>query len=144
MGSRTTSRSSLESATRQCAACHAKIDPLGFALENYDGSGFYREKESSRGHVNPHSQDPDVDPSGELPDGRSFTGIEELKQILLKEEDNFLDCLSEKLLVYALGRGLAYTDLATVEDLRARLKKNAYHLRGLITNIVKTKAFQSK
>ncbi len=137
-------RLAIHRATPACAACHAKIDPLGFALENYDGSGFYREKESSRDHLISHSQDPDVDPSGELPDGRSFTGVEELKQILLKEEDKFLDCLSEKLFVYALGRGLAYTDHTTIEDLRATLKQNNYHLRGLITSIVKTNAFQSK
>jgi hypothetical protein len=92
----------------------------------------------------PHPQDPDVDPSGELPDGRSFTGVEELKQIMLEEEDKFLNCLSEKLLVYALGRGLGYADRATVEELSELLKRNDYHLRGLITNIVKTKAFQTK
>ncbi|MGZ0167625.1 MAG: DUF1592 domain-containing protein [Planctomycetales bacterium] len=137
-------RLALHRSTPACAACHAKIDPLGFALENYDGSGFYREKESSRDHVVPHPQDPDVDPSGELPDGRSFTGVEELKQIMLEEEDKFLNCLSEKLLVYALGRGLGYADRATVEELSELLKRNDYHLRGLITNIVKTKAFQTK
>ncbi|MFT4557021.1 MAG: hypothetical protein ACI92S_002378, partial [Planctomycetaceae bacterium] len=137
-------RLALHRSTPACAACHAKIDPLGFALENYDGSGFYREKQSSRDHVVPHPQDPDVDPSGELPDGRSFTGVEELKQIMLEEEDKFLNCLSEKLLVYALGRGLGYADRATVEELSELLKRNDYHLRGLITNIVKTKAFQTK
>jgi mono/diheme cytochrome c family protein len=126
------------------AACHAKIDPLGFALEHYDASGLYRTKESSRSHLNPHPQDPDVDARGELPDGRKFTGVEELKRLLLKEEDKFLDCLSKKLFVYAVGRGLTYTDRDTIEQLRESLKSDNYHLRGLITNIVKTKAFQSK
>ena len=127
-----------------CAACHAKIDPLGFALENYDASGFYRTKESSRNHLNPHPQDPNVDATGKLPDGRTFNGVDELQVILLKEEDRFLDCLSEKLLIYALGRGLTYADRDTVEQLRQSLKSNGYHLRGLITDIVHTKAFQTK
>lgn len=137
-------RLALHRSTPACAACHAKIDPLGFALENYDGSGFYRQKQSSRDHVVPHPQDPDVDASGELPDSRSFTGVEELKRILLKEEDKFLDCLSEKMLVYALGRGLDYSDRATVQQLRETIKANDYHLRGLITDIVKTSTFQTK
>jgi len=127
-----------------CAACHAKIDPLGFALENYDASGFYRTQESSRSHFNPHVRDPKVDASGELPDGRTFTSIEELKTILLQDEDKFLNCLCEKMLIYALGRGLDYGDRETVKRLRQSVKTNDYHLRGLMTNIVKTKAFQSK
>lgn len=79
-----------------------------------------------------------------MPDGCSFTGVAELKQILMKEEDKFLNCLSEKLLIYALGRGLGYADRATVEELSESLKRNDYHLRGLITGIVKTKVFQTK
>ncbi|MFT5326701.1 MAG: hypothetical protein ACI8P0_004583, partial [Planctomycetaceae bacterium] len=71
-------------------------------------------------------------------------GVAELKQILMKEEDKFLNCLSEKLLIYALGRGLGYADRATVEELSESLKRNDYHLRGLITGIVKTKVFQTK
>ena len=67
-------RLALHRSVPACAACHAKIDPLGFALENYDASGFYREIQSSRGHINPHPQDPKVDARGELPDGRSFNG----------------------------------------------------------------------
>lgn len=127
-----------------CAACHAKIDPLGFALEHYDASGLFREKESSRNQLNPHPKDPLVDATGELPDGRQFDGVEELQQILLTEEEKFLDCLSEKLFTYALGRGLEYSDRATVTQLRESLQQNDYHLRGLITEIVKTKAFQTK
>jgi mono/diheme cytochrome c family protein len=127
-----------------CAACHAKIDPLGFALEHYDASGLYRVQESSRGQISPHPQDPAVDASGQLPDGRSFNGIAALQQILLQEEEKFLDCLSEKLLVYALGRGLNYADRATVIQLRQSLQKNDYHLRGLIKTIVKTQSFRTK
>jgi hypothetical protein len=127
-----------------CAACHAKIDPLGFALENYDASGLYRTKESSKNQLNPHPRDPDVNALGKLPDGNTFTGAKELKQLLLKDEDRFLDCLSEKLLIYALGRGLNYADRDTVRQLRQSLKSSNYQLRGLITDIVRTDAFQAK
>ncbi|MGE3808616.1 MAG: DUF1592 domain-containing protein, partial [Gemmataceae bacterium] len=89
-----------------CAACHAKIDPLGFALENYDASGLFRVQESSRFQFNPHVRDPKIDASGTLPDGRSFKNVRELNQLLLQDEDRFLNCLCEKLVVYALGRGL--------------------------------------
>jgi hypothetical protein len=127
-----------------CAACHAKIDPLGFALENYDASGFYRTVEASGSELSPSPKDPKVDARGELPDGRSFTGVEELKGILLKEDDKFVNCLSQKLLVYALGRGLNFSDRKTVLQLRESLKENGDHLRGLITGIVQSKAFQTK
>jgi mono/diheme cytochrome c family protein len=127
-----------------CAACHAKIDPLGFALENYDASGFYRTQESSRSQINPHPRDPPVDVSGRLPDGREFEGADQLKQILLADEDKFLTCLCGKLLTYALGRGLQYQDRAVVKQLRDSLKNDGYHLRGLITKIVQTQVFQTK
>lgn len=137
-------RLALHRSVPACAACHAKIDPLGFALENFDGSGMYRERESSRSQLHPHPQDPPVDSRGTLPNGREFKGVLELKKILLAEEDKFLGCLAEKMLVYALGRGLNYADRETVARLRESMKKKDDHLRGLITSIVKTKAFQTK
>ena len=137
-------RLALHRSTPACAACHAKIDPLGFALENYDASGLYRTVLSSRGHLNPHPQDPKVDANAVLPDGSRVNGVDELKKILLQQDDKFLDCLAEKMLIYALGRGLSYVDLPTVVALRESMKKNGRRLRGLITDIVKTKAFQSK
>ncbi|QDU92810.1 DUF1592 domain-containing protein [Lignipirellula cremea] len=137
-------RLAIHRSTPSCAACHAKIDPLGFALEHYDASGLFREQEASRTQLNPHVKDPLVDARGELPDGRSFNGVVELQQILLAEEEKLLDCLSEKMLVYALGRGLDYADRATVQELRESLQQNDYHLRGLITKIVQTQAFQTK
>jgi hypothetical protein len=73
-----------------------------------------------------------IDASGELPNGRRFNGVAELQQLVLEKEEKFLDCLSEKLLVYALGRGLEYADQATVTQLRQSLQQNDYHLRGLI------------
>lgn len=127
-----------------CAACHAKIDPLGFALENYDASGRYRTQESSRSQFDPHVRDPKIDASGELPDGRTFQNVRELNQLLLQDEDRFLNCLCEKLLVYALGRGLEYSDRETVDQLRQSIKRDDYRLSGLFANIIKTEAFQTK
>ncbi len=137
-------RLAIHRSVASCAACHAKIDPLGFALENYDASGRFRTQESSRSQIYPHPRDPKIDASGMLPDGRSFKDVRELNQRLLKNEDRFLKCLCEKLLVYALGRGLEYADRDLVERLRQSLKGDGYRLRGLIANIVKTEAFQTK
>ncbi|HEY8506456.1 MAG TPA: DUF1592 domain-containing protein [Gemmataceae bacterium] len=127
-----------------CAACHNKIDPLGFALENYDAVGRWREREGfgPRGRVNPN--DPPIDASGKLPDGRSFVGVGGLKKLLLEDEDRFLDCLTGKMLTYALGRGVEPTDRELVRELREGMKRDGYTLRGLIKGIVRSDAFRMK
>jgi cytochrome c553 len=127
-----------------CAACHAKIDPLGFALENYDASGHFRRQESSRSQIDPYPRDPAIDAHGELPNGRTFQNVRELNRLLLQDEDRFLNCLCEKLLVYALGRGLEFADRDTVRHLGQSVKRDDYRLRGLIANIIKTEAFRTK
>ena len=83
-----------------CAVCHNRLDPLGFGLENYDGLGAWRDKDA--GHV--------VDASGTLPSGESFRGPGELKAILKSRPREFARCLTEKMLTYALGRGLEESD----------------------------------
>src|SRR5262249_55589344 len=77
-----------------CATCHQKMDPLGFGLENFDAVGAWRTRDGNF----------DIDPSGVLPDGRSFSGPAELKKILLAQKDQFARCLVEKMLTYGLGR----------------------------------------
>jgi hypothetical protein len=94
------------------------------------------------GRVN--SNDPDVDASAQLPDGPTFTGIRGLQEVLLKDEDRFLNCLIEKVMIYSLGRGLDYTDRPLREQLRTNLKANGYTLRGLIQDIVVSEAFLRK
>ncbi len=130
----------------QCASCHAKIDPLGFALENYNAIGRWRDKEGFgyKGRVG--RNDPDVDASGELPDGRAFRGIDDFKAIMKSSPytDLFCKCLTEKLLTYALGRGLGFADRPTVQTLIAQLKKNDYRLADLIVGIVQSESFRSK
>src|SRR5581483_10916153 len=78
-----------------CASCHARMDPIGFAFENYDAIGSFRQKDGQF----------DIDPSGVLPDGRKFQGPAELKTILKEKQELFARSLAEKMLTYALGRG---------------------------------------
>src|SRR6202007_2143304 len=82
-----------------CATCHGQMDPLGFALENYDAIGRWRTIDES---------DRAIDASGVLPDGHRFNGPEELRAILLERRQEFVATVTEKLLTYALGRGLTY------------------------------------
>ena len=93
----------------QCASCHQQMDPLGFALENYDAIGRFRTTDG----------DFPVDPSGELIGGRKFADVKELKQLLKSTgATKFARCLVENMLTYALGRGLEAYDYCTVDDIR--------------------------
>ncbi len=115
-----------------CANCHAKMDAIGFAFENYDAVGAFRTKDEGLA----------IDPSGKLPDGQSFKGAAELKQILKGKKDLFSRCLTEKMLTYALGRGVEYYDRPTVERVNAALAKNDYRFSVLVTEIVKSDPFR--
>jgi hypothetical protein len=120
-----------------CATCHARMDPLGFGLENFDAIGNWRTKEEGRGQIA-------IDSSGELPDGRTFKGVGELKAILLTQKEAFAECLADKMLTYALGRGLTRTDHPTVESVAQDLSKNDYHFSSLVLGIVKSVPFQMR
>ncbi len=121
-------------ANPDCAVCHNRMDPLGFGLENYDGIGGWRTKDGAF----------DIDPSGELPGGLAFAGPQELKQILKARQDDFIRCLAEKMLTYALGRGVEYSDRCTVEDLVRAVQDNDYKFSSLILAIVHSDAFQKR
>lgn len=114
-----------------CASCHAKMDPLGFALENYNAIGAYRDKDGEY----------PIDPSGQLTDGTEFSGAEGLKQILRQRADAFSQCLVEKMMTYALGRGLEYYDGPSVDKIVAALAKNDYKFSVLVTEIVRSEPF---
>ena len=112
-----------------CASCHFKLDPYGLALENYDAIGEWREHfngEGFRGNTGPK-----LDVSGVFPDGRKFTTLEEYKAGLMAQKDKFARALSTKMLTYALGRPVGYTDRETLDTLVAALKKNEYRLQPL-------------
>ncbi len=115
-----------------CANCHAKMDPIGFAMENYDAIGKYRKKDGEQ----------DIDTAGQLPDGTSFENISDLKQILIGRKTQFTRCLTEKMLIYALGRGLEYYDRPTIDRIVTALETNDYKFSVLITEIVKSEPFR--
>ena len=115
-----------------CANCHAKMDPIGFALENYNAIGAFRKKEGEL----------EIDTTAVLPDGTSFDGIADLKQILKDRKQQFVRCLTEKMLTYALGRGLEYYDRPTVDQIVAQLEAADYSSSVLITEIVKSDPFR--
>jgi hypothetical protein len=117
-----------------CASCHVKMDPLGFALENYDAIGQWR---------NEDGQLP-LDVTGELPNGRKFTGPVELKEILKGSMPAFARSLSEKMLTYALRRGVEPYDRLVVRDLVRQLAENDYRLQTLVLGIVKSVPFQAR
>lgn len=117
-----------------CASCHALMDPLGFGLENFDAVGAWRDRDGTFF----------VDASGELVDGRKFKGPQELKAILKTKKDEFARCFTEKMLTYALGRGLEPFDRCTVDDIVAALAKDGYKFSTLIQQIVASDAFQKR
>ncbi len=117
-----------------CASCHARMDPLGFSLENYDAVGAWRTQDGKF----------PIDPSGALPDGRSFKGTEDLIGILKTERNAFTEALTEKLLTYALGRGVERHDRATVKKIAANVAANQYRFSNLVLEIVKSLPFQRR
>jgi mono/diheme cytochrome c family protein len=117
-----------------CAACHSRMDPLGFGLENFDAIGAWR---SNEGKIA-------IDSSGSLPDGRSFKGPDGLKTILKADHNAFAECLTSKLLTYALGRGLERYDRSTVKEITRRVAANDYRFSSLVLEIANSKPFQMR
>lgn len=117
-----------------CAVCHSKMDPLGLAFENYNAIGKFRAKEG----------DLPIDPSGELPGGRKFQGPQELKKILLEKKELFARCVVEKMLTYALGRGLDYYDKPAVDQVTAALAKSDYRFSTLAIEIARSEPFRMR
>jgi hypothetical protein len=125
-----------------CASCHAKLDPYGLALENYDAIGMWRERANGEGFTG--NKAPPIDPSGTLPNGKSFQTLEQYKALLLEQKDELARCLATKMLTYALSRPVGYTDHETVDGLVAELKKRDYRIQTLVKEIVLSPAFQTK
>lgn len=117
-----------------CAGCHARMDPIGFAFENFDLFGRFRESDG----------DLPIDPAGELPGGQKFEGSDGLKEILKSKKELFSRNLTEKLLVYATGRGLDFYDVRTVDGILTELQKSDYRFHALITAIVQSDAFRMR
>jgi mono/diheme cytochrome c family protein len=117
-----------------CANCHAKMDPLGFGFENYNAIGGFREKDG----------DFPVEAGGVLPGGRTFQGPVELKSILSEQRAKVGRNLTEKLMIYALGRGLEYYDRPSIKKIQEELAKNDYKFSTLAIEIVKSDPFRMR
>ncbi|MFN0101854.1 MAG: DUF1592 domain-containing protein [Bryobacteraceae bacterium] len=121
-------------ASAGCASCHSRLDPLGFALENFDAIGKFRATEDGA----------KVDASGSLPGGINFVGPAGLKKVLLDRQDYFVECISEKLLTYALGRGLEHFDLPVVRQIRREASAKENRFSELVLAIVNSVPFQMR
>jgi hypothetical protein len=118
-----------------CASCHAQMDPLGFAMENFDAIGRWRETDEKQ----------PIDATGELPSGKKFSGVKELQQLLLTEkQDQFIRCVAEKMLTFALGRGIEYYDRCAVDKIVEHVKKNDFRFSELVIAIVESEPFQKR
>ena len=117
-----------------CASCHARMDGIGFGLENYNAVGAWREKDGKFS----------IDTTGALADGTKFNGPVQLKTILKARKDVFVRSLAEKMLTYALGRGLERYDKRAVDEIVAYTKKNNYKFSALVTAIVVSEPFRKK
>jgi hypothetical protein len=129
-------RMELHRANPACAACHKVMDPLGFALENFDGLGRWRETGGPGAGL--------IDSSGILPDGTEFDGPAGLCNILLRKQDLFIETFTERLLTYALGRGIEYYDLPAVRKIRKDASVDDYRWSAIISGIVNSIPFQMR
>jgi len=118
-----------------CAACHARMDPIGFALENYDAVGRWRGEDAGA----------PIDASGTLPDGTTFDGPAGLSRLLLtRYRDEFVRTATEKLLTYALGRGIEYYDYPAVRAIAGDAARDNYRISSWVLAVVKSVPFQMR
>ncbi|MED5461447.1 MAG: DUF1585 domain-containing protein, partial [Pseudomonadota bacterium] len=121
---------------------HSMMDPLGLGLENFDSTGRWREVEAA-GDARAALFAP-IDSSGAFPDGTRFSNVPELKQALMARSDRFIATMTEKLLTYALGRGIEYYDAPAVRIITREAADSDYRLSSLILGVVKSMPFQMR
>jgi hypothetical protein len=124
----------------RCASCHRKIDPLGLAFENYDAIGRWRTEEAVEGV----GENPPVDPSGQLPDGRRFRNAREFKQLLLDDIDSFAAAFVEKLATYGLRRTMSFDDRQQLDAITRLSRQHDYRLRVTIDAFVRSDLFSKR
>jgi hypothetical protein len=117
-----------------CASCHSRIDPLGFALENFDAIGKWRTTDAGT----------PVDSSGQLPDGSEFQGPAGLRNVLLSKREEYVISVTQKLLTYALGRGLEHYDAPAVRKITRGAAADGYRWSSLVLGIVQSVPFQMR
>jgi hypothetical protein len=136
-GSQPKSMRELMEAHRQnpaCASCHKIMDPLGFSLENFDANGQWRAKEKAG----------PIDASGQLADGTKVNGPVDLRRALMRHPEQFVDTFTEKLLTYALGRGLEYYDMPVVRKIARDAAPGNYRFSSIVLGIVESAPFEMK
>jgi hypothetical protein len=117
-----------------CASCHQKMDPIGFSFENYNAIGQWRDKDGKW----------PVDASGKLPDGRTFVGAQQLEKIYRDDPEQFAECVTEKLMTYALGRGLERYDRPVVKSIVKKISTDDYRFSDLVLEIVNSMPFEMR
>jgi mono/diheme cytochrome c family protein len=126
-----------------CASCHARLDPFGVALENYDAIGKWRDRQNGEGFQG-DDKSPALDVSGTLPSGRAFKDLVGYKQALLAEKARFVRGFTQKLLTYALGRSVGATDREMVDGIVNQLERDQYRMQSLLQAVVASEAFRMK
>ena len=117
-----------------CAACHKTLDPIGFAMENFDADGAWRAQDSGL----------PIDASGELADGTRVNGVVELRNALMSRPETLVSAFTEKMMIYALGRGLDFRDLPEVRGVVGKAAPGKYRFRDLVMGIVESRPFRMK
>ncbi len=118
----------------QCFSCHGVMDPLGFALENFDAVGQYRRIDRAARTL--------IDSSGKLPDGSRVDGPDDLRRALVAQPGQFVQTLTEKLMTYGLGRAVEYEDMPAIRAIVRAAAKDDYRFAALVTHIVQSDAFR--
>jgi hypothetical protein len=117
-----------------CASCHARMDPIGFAMDNFDAVGAWRDSDAGQS----------IDASGVLPDGTKFNGIAELKKALLRHPEQFVQTVAEKLLMYGISRNVQYYDQPAVRAIVQQARVSNYRFASLVLGVVKSAPFQMR
>jgi mono/diheme cytochrome c family protein len=123
-------------ASPTCSSCHSVMDPLGFALENFDATGMWRDKDRFAGTV--------IDSAGELPDGTKINGPDDLRTALLRRPDQFAQTFVENLLIYAMGRTREYYDMPTVRKIVRETAAKDYKFSSIVQAVVRTEQFRMR
>jgi hypothetical protein len=121
-------------ANQPCKGCHQIMDPIGLALENFDGTGRWRYTDSGT----------KIDGSGQLVDGTPIDGVETLRNALLSRSDAFVQTMTEKLLMYAVGRASHYYDMPAIRAITREAARNDYKFSSLVLGIVNSDPFQMR
>jgi len=124
------------SASPTCSACHAIMDPLGFALENFDATGMWRDKDRYAGTV--------IDSAGELPDGTAINGPDDLRKALLRRPEQFVQTFVEGLLTYSMSRTREYYDMPTVRKIVRDTAAKDYKFSAIVQAVVRTEQFRMR